>query len=62
MGQAIDECTFRCVVLPRAIAGVMIVVAVGLLLVAGFGSLLVNSTAVTSVSLLVLQTPMVPTG
>jgi hypothetical protein len=62
MSQATDQSILRRVVVPRAVAGVLIVVAVGLLLVAGLGSLLVHSTAANGVSLLVREMPLTPTA
>jgi hypothetical protein len=58
MSRTTDEFLLRRVVMPRAIAGMLIVVAVGLLLAAGLGSLFMNTPAAAGVSLLVVEMPL----
>ena len=60
MSRAVGQFSVRRVVLPRAVAGLLIAIAIGVLLVAGIGSLLVNSTAATGVSLLVRESTLTP--
>lgn len=55
-----DEFMFRRAVAPRVIAGIMIAVAFGLLVVAGPESMFVNPTAAEGVSLLIREMPLMP--